>query len=222
MNRSVAAWCLVFAAAGCAAPGGPAAAQAVQRVPVAGGPCEGCEAVFDGIPQRIPSMARIALRDEPGEPLRIDGVVRDATGRPVPGVIVYAYHTDAKGIYPRGPESWPPMARRHGLLRGWARTDSLGRYRFDTIRPASYPNTSIPQHVHMHVIEPGCCTYWIDDIHFEDDPLLTERARRSMSRGRGGAGVATPKRVDGVWVVERDIVLGADVPGYEAAARKDR
>jgi protocatechuate 3,4-dioxygenase beta subunit len=173
--------------------------------------------VFDGIPQRIPSAVHIAPRDEPGEPLRIDGVVRDATGRPVPGVIVYAYHTDAKGIYPRGPESWPPRARRHGLLRGWARTDSLGRYRFETIRPASYPNTAIPQHVHMHVIEPECCTYWIDDIHFEDDPLLTARERHAMSHGRGGEGIATPRREDGVWIVTRDIVLGVNVPGYAEA-----
>lgn len=222
MNRSVAAWCLVFAAAGCAAWGGPAAAEAVERVPVIGGPCEGCEAVFDGLPERIASVTRIAPTDQSGEPLRIEGVVRDAQGRPAPGVIVYAYHTDAEGIYPRGPESWSRMARRHGLLRGWARTDSLGRYRFDTIRPASYPNSTIPQHVHMHVVEPGCCTYWIDDIHFEGDPHLTAQARRSMSRGRGGAGVATPKRVDGVWVVERDIVLGANVPGYETAPRQDR
>lgn len=220
MNRSIARWCLAVAA-GCAVPSSPAAAASVDPVPVVGGPCEGCEAVFEGAPERIGSATRIAPRDQVGEPLRIAGAVRDAKGNPVPGVIVYAYHTDAEGIYPRGPESWSRMARRHGLLRGWARTDSLGRYRFDTIRPASYPGTTIPQHVHMHVIEPGCCTYWIDDVRFTDDPHLTADARRSMSRTRGGEGLATPRRADGGWVVERDIVLGANVPGYEAARRKD-
>ncbi len=41
-------------------------------------------------------------------------------------------------------------------------------YRFETIRPASYPNTKFAQHVHMHVVEPGRCTYFIDGTVFTD------------------------------------------------------
>src|SRR5687767_989970 len=58
-------------------------------------PCEGCEAVFDGLPATLGPATRIAPVDEPGEPLRIQGVVRDELGRAVEGVIVYAYHADA-------------------------------------------------------------------------------------------------------------------------------
>ncbi len=210
-----AAWLVAFALAGCARPGVEARAATAERVPIVGGPCEGCEAVFEGLPERPPSVARIAPKDEPGTPMRIEGVVRDGHGDPRPGVIVYAYHTNARGIYPRGPESWPAMARRHGRLRGWATSDSLGRYAFETIRPAPYPGRDSPAHVHMHVIEPGRCTYYIDDIVFEGDPLLTAEKRRHMFRGRGGPGLTTP-RADGHGgiVVSRDIVLGANVPGY--------
>ncbi len=176
--------------------------------PVVGGPCEGCEYVFEGMPADLHHDARIAPASEPGEALVIEGVVTNADGAHATGIMVYAYQTNAMGIYPTG-------ANRHGSLRGWARTDAEGRYRFDTIRPGSYPNSTIPQHVHMHVIEPGKGTYYIDDVVFDDDPLLTSQQRRQMLRGRGGSGLAQPaKDASGVWQVRRDIRLGANIPGY--------
>ena len=190
------------------------AAPTPPREPIVGLPCEGCEAVFEGMPGTLSSTARIAPRDEPGEPMRIDGIVVDRSGKPAPGVIVYAYHTDAHGIYPRNETEQGRAGRRHGRLRGWARTDEAGRYRFDTIRPAGYPDTGIPAHVHMHVIEAGRCTYYIDDILFEDDPRLTAEQRALSSTGRGGSGVVRPTRDGGAWVVVRDIVLGERIPGY--------
>lgn len=79
-----------------------------------------------------------------------------------------------------------------------------------------------PQHVHMHIIEPRRCTYYIDSIHFRDDPLLSEAARREAEAGRGGSGLTSPTRgADGVWRVNRDIQLGAGVPGY-GKVRLDR
>ena len=177
--------------------------------PIVGLPCEGCEWTFVEMPAEPASVARIAPAAEPGEPMRIDGTVRDAAGKPRAGVVVYAYHTDATGHYPRG-------VVRHGRLRGWAKTDAQGRYAFDTIRPAGYPATDIPQHVHMHVIEPGRCAYYLDDIEFRDDPRLAPSLARHPRQGRGGAGVATPERVAGGWRVVRDIELGKNVPGYAA------
>ena len=197
---------LLLPSAACARP--PAASPSAQdpsaHEPVVGGPCEGCELVFEGMPASPPATARIAPEDEPGEPMTLEGVVRDARGNPVAGVTVYAYQTDAGGIYPRG-------STAHGRLRGWARTGADGRYRFDTIRPGSYPSRNAPAHVHMHVVEPGCCTYYIDDVEFRDDPLL----RRTEGRGRGGQGIVTPSRgTDGRWRAVRDIALGEKVPGH--------
>jgi protocatechuate 3,4-dioxygenase, beta subunit len=181
---------------------------ASAREPVIGGPCDGCEHVFEGMPAELHQDARIAPAGEPGEGLVIHGAVTGTDGAPAVGVVVYAYQTNAKGIYPRA-------ANAHGSLRGWARTDAQGRYRFDTIRPASYPDSTIPQHVHMHIIELGKGTYYIDDVLFDDDPLLTAQQRRQMLRGRGGSGLAQPvKNASGVWQVRRDIRLGANIPGY--------
>lgn len=178
--------------------------------PVVGLPCENCEIVFQGMPDLILSESRIAPVNEPGEKMRIKGIVRDLAGKPVAGVIVYAYHTDARGIYPADANGV-----RHGRLRGWARSDAQGYYSFDTIRPAGYPNTTIPQHVHMHVIEPGRCTYYIDDIMFKDDPRLTSEIERQYSFDRGGNGCVLPtKDSSGTWVAIRDIVLGKNINGY--------
>ncbi|HEY5935087.1 MAG TPA: hypothetical protein VIU61_10645, partial [Kofleriaceae bacterium] len=146
------------------------AAAAPPSEVLVGGPCEGCEAVFVGRPAKLAASARIAGETEPGDKMVIEGVVIDAAKRPVAGVIVYAYHTDAGGLYPQSPAG---TKHRHGKLRGFALTDRAGKYRFDTIRPVGYPKTDIPQHVHMHVVEPGRCHYFIDDIVFTDDPRLT-------------------------------------------------
>ncbi len=194
-----------------------ARAQAPRPERIVGEPCEGCELVFDGMPATIPSRAMLADAREPGERLLVTGVVRDGTGRVVPGTIVYAYHTDARGAYRAPSSARAGGATAHGVLRGWARTDAAGRYAFETIRPGPYPDRETPQHVHLHVVEPGRCTYFIDDVLFADDPRLTAAQRRTLATGRGGAAVTTPIRAaDGRWRVERNIVLGARVPGYAA------
>jgi protocatechuate 3,4-dioxygenase beta subunit len=184
-----------------------------EREPIVG-PCDGCEGIFEGLPEELGSTARIAPVGEPGTPLVLTGRVLGPDGAPVPGTIVYAYHTNAQGIYPR-PARRDSESYLQGTLRGWARVDEAGRYRFETIRPGPYPGSKDPEHVHMHVLEPGRCTYWIDDVVFEDDPRLTPAARVEVTHGRGGSGITRP-RGDGAGglVVERDVRLGEGVPGY--------
>ncbi len=183
--------------------------------PIVGLPCEGCEAVFDGMPQELSSRARIGQPDEPGEPMLVTGRVFDAQGRPAGGVVIYAYQTNSKGIYPTSKASLGRPSHRHGVLRAWALTNRQGRYAFDTIRPAGYPRTDLPAHIHMHVIERTRCTYYIDDIMFKDDPGLTQESVRKLTLGRSGSGIGRPILRDGIWYITRDIVLGENIPGYD-------
>lgn len=189
-------------------------AIASPHTPIVGLPCEGCDAALDGMPAQPASSVQLAPPGEPGEPLRLTGIVRDAAQRPRAGVIVYAYQTDHAGIYPAAASASTESARRHGRLRAWAATDATGAYTFRTIRPGGYPDSDLPQHIHLHVIEPGCATYYIDDVMFSDDPRLTPRVVRELDIGRGGHGIVTPTRHDGVWQVQRDIVLGRNIDGY--------
>jgi protocatechuate 3,4-dioxygenase beta subunit len=177
--------------------------------------------VFEGLPATLETDARIGRQDEPGQPLRIVGTVFDSAGHPASGVIVYAYQTNSHGIYPPDRRYRGLAAYHHGLLRGWAKTNAAGRYSFTTIRPAGYPDSDLPAHVHMHVIEVGRCTYYIDDILFEDDPRLTKEKRAALILGRGGSGLVVQELDSaGAWVVRRDIHLGRNIPGYPVRAQQ--
>ncbi len=169
--------------------------------------CEGCEAIYERSFDDLSWRTTIPPEDEPGEPLVLAGRVFQSDGKtPAAGVIIYAYHTNAQGVYPtRGDErGW---ARRHGYLRGWVETDAEGRYQFTTIRPALYPSRSAPAHIHLVIKEPGRQEYWIDQVVFEDDPHVDDRYREER-RERGGSGIIRlTKDESGVWQGRRDIVL---------------
>jgi len=177
---------------------------------VVGLPCEGCEKVLDDSPAVLTHDTRIGPEGEQGEPMRLTGRTLDGAGRPVAGVIVHAYQTDRNGIYFKRGEN-------RIKLRGWAKSDAQGRYAFDTIRPGSYPNRSDVAHIHMHVLEVGRCTYYIDNVVFSDDPLRHSIKASENAPPRAGSGMTTPvKDAAGVWQVTRDIHLGLNIPGYEA------
>ena len=67
------------------------------------------------------------------------------------------------------------------------RIGASGNYRFESIRPAPYPGRPDPAHIHMTVKEPGRHEYWIDEVVFTDDALVTAEYRRTEER-RGGSG----------------------------------
>lgn len=178
-----------------------------------GGPCEDCQLMFEGIPSQLTSSTNLAPPDEPGEQLEISGTIYQQDGKtPAAGVVLYVYHTDNKGLYSKAPGQ--KFGVLHGHLRGWVKSDADGRYRFNTIRPASYPNSKNPQHIHPIVYEPAKGYYWIDEYLFDDDPVLTEN-ERSHLQGRGGAGIITLIKSTSGWVGKRDIILGQNVPGYK-------
>jgi protocatechuate 3,4-dioxygenase beta subunit len=132
---------------------------------------------------------------------------------PAKNIILYVYHTDQKGVYPtKGNETgW---ARRHGYLRGWIRTGPDGKYNFFTLKPAHYPGGGNPAHIHATIKEPGYTAYYIDEILFDDDPVLTKSIRDALA-DRGGSGVVKAEtNKDGLLIAHRDIILGLNIPGY--------
>jgi protocatechuate 3,4-dioxygenase, beta subunit len=179
-----------------------------------GGGCDGCELMYEGMPKELGWQTSIAGEAEPGEPLEMQGVIYRSDGKtPAPDVILYVYHTDAEGYY--SPAPGQAHGRRHGHLRGWMKTNREGRYQFRTIRPAPYPNGRIPAHIHPIVKEPRRNEYYINEYVFNDDPLVT-RTERGRMEGRGGSGVVELSRnQEGVWVGQRDIILGRNIPNYE-------
>jgi protocatechuate 3,4-dioxygenase, beta subunit len=173
--------------------------------------CEGCELMLEGMPSAISWSTKINNNEEPGEPLIISGTIYKADGKtPAPGVVLYVYHTDAKGMYSPSPNQ--QSAKRHGHLRGWVKTDEQGRYQFTTIRPASYPSREAPQHIHPIIQEPNGTIYWVDEYLFDDDPLLSEREKQSQKKQGGPGIIHLTKDEKGIWMGQRNIILGMNVP----------
>lgn len=182
---------------------------------IAGGECEGCEAVLEYGNKKLASVDTLPDFNEPGPKLEVSGTIYQRDGKtPAKDVILYIYHTDQEGEYStKGNETgW---GKRHGYIRGWIKTGADGKYKFYTLRPAAYPGRQNPEHIHPVIKEPGVKEYWIDEYLFDDDPILTQRERQSQ-QGRGGKGIIQPSRnTNGLQVVKRDITLGLNVPGYE-------
>ena len=196
---------------------GPCQDLSLQNAELVGGPCEGCEAVFEYGDQKLMPVDTLPDFGNSGPKLKVTGTIYQSDGKtPAPNIILYVYHTNQEGIYPtRGDETgW---AKRHGFIRGWIKTDYDGKYAFYTLKPGTYPSRSTPAHIHPIILEPNGKYYWLGSYFFEDDPLLTKEFRESLSEDpRGGhTGVMNLKKEGDLLVVERDIVLGKNIDGHE-------
>lgn len=183
----------------------PACAQAQSAQPRAdlyNGELDYLSKEFPGRAEDLSSSIEIAAQSEPGERLAISGrCLSWQDGKPAPGVIVYAYHTDHTGSYAGG-----PRGTRHARLRGWMKTGADGRYAFTSIKPAPYPDRTMPAHIHFIVLEPNRRPYWIDDIVFAGE-FKVDAAYRANQELRGGDGVIPLRKTNGVWAGSRDIKL---------------
>ena len=177
------------------------------------------EADMNVMPEHIEARDTSLGWLQPGEKMLVTGTVYDQDGRtPVAGVVVYYYHTNIHGRYvhiPGEKRSMPPNSKgqTHGHIRGWVKTDSNGRYSIYTVRPGAYPGRDEPAHIHLTIYEPTQKAYYIDDVVFDDDRLLTT-ARRTRMENRAGSGVARCVRKGGLTIAERNIILGLNIPGY--------
>lgn len=155
------------------------------------------------VPDSVSWRTAFPIAKDDGEPMIISGTVFKADGKtPAPNTLIYFYHTDKFGIY--GREGQP----KHGRFRGWMLSDAKGRYEFASIRPASYPNSTQSQHVHMTITTLDSKEDWIDSILFEGDRFLTTR-EREWSGKRGGFNpiVTLEKGKDGIARATRNIQL---------------
>lgn len=157
-------------------------------------------------PSELSWRTLLVAAGEPGTPLVVSGRVVAADGRtPVEGVTLHVYHTDARGLYSeKDGNGGPPDPR----LKGWMKTGKDGRYEFRTIRPASYPGTRNPQHIHARVYGAGYAERWIPEYWFDDDPLVTAEMRaRHNGLGPFSPILSNVRGGDGALAFVRDIRL---------------
>ena len=180
-----------------------------------GGPCEGCEAIFEYGNTKLLSVDTLPDFNDAGIRIKVTGTIYLNDGKtPAKDAILYVYHTDQKGIYAtkNGATGW---AKRHGYIRGWIKTDVDGKYTFYTLKPGIYPNRSSPAHIHATIMEPDGKYYWLGSYHFEGDTLLTKKEiDPELPRG-GSSGLLTLRKEGMLLVGRRDIILGKNVSDYK-------
>ena len=162
-------------------------------------------------PENTSWLTSILPKSEEGEKMVISGrVFQPDKITPAQGVIVYVHHTNIEGIYPkRGNESG--NGKYHGYLRGWMKTDSEGKYEFETTKPAPYQtHGGEPAHVHYNIeaTHLGFPEYWITGLWFSDDPRVTEEQLKNVRRNGGFSNITSLTRDEnGILRGNRDIAL---------------
>ena len=125
------------------------------------------------------------------------GIKEDAPASPAPTPAEYdrenmlqsnARENAREGLYnPKGvAHSW--------RLRGAVRTAADGTFEFNTIRPASYPQTRIPQHVHV-ILQTADGRFHAGEWRFADDPMV-DASERARSEAAGTFGWVRPVRTE--------------------------
>jgi protocatechuate 3,4-dioxygenase, beta subunit len=181
---------------------------------VIGGGCDGCEIMYVGMPVNIAAVDTSAGWTKKGQQLLVTGKVYKIDGKtPAPNIVIYYWQTDNNGYY--SPiKGMDEKAKPHGHIRGWVKTDESGNYAIYTIKPAPYPNDTIPAHIHLSIKEPNIDQeYYIDDFIFDDDKLLTGKKRKALEN-RGGSGVLRVLISGALQIAEHNIILGLNIPNY--------
>ena len=119
----------------------------------------------------------------PGKKIKVIGTVKDNDGKPVAGALVYLYHTDSRGWYA---SDAPHVLQyegdiRHARLFGYVKTDKEGKFELHTIKPAGYPKSDLPGHIHVHVTAQGYRSFGTEFL-FDDDERLVGKIRENSIR----------------------------------------
>lgn len=130
------------------------------------------------------SVISMVPADEPGQKLTVTGQLIRRAGVPVADALIYVYQTDHRGYYHPDKAFWGDGFggdQNHARLFGYLKSDAEGRFEIRTIRPAGYPETDMPQHIHVEIEAAGFAR-WQSEFLFDDDPRLTPEARAGARR----------------------------------------
>jgi protocatechuate 3,4-dioxygenase beta subunit len=114
-----------------------------------------------------------------GERIIVTGRVLDSGGAPVPDTLIEIWQANASGRYAHRVDDHPAPLDPNFDGAGRCMTDSLGRYRFVTIKPGAYPwrnhlNAWRPQHIHFSLLGRAFTQRLITQMYFPGDPLFAQ------------------------------------------------
>jgi len=108
----------------------------------------------------------------------ITGRVLDENGNGVPNTLIELWQCNASGRYVHWREvDYPAPLDPNFLGVGQCKTNTVGEYRFVTVKPGAYPwgnhpNAWRPAHIHFSLWGPSLNTRLVTQMYFPDDPLF--------------------------------------------------
>ena len=158
----------------------------------------------DKRPENLSSISRIAPKEEPGTPFVINGQIFKPDGlTPISDLIVQAYHRDTNG-YDYGSEDNSTKTWR---LQGWAKTDSDGKFKFNTIRPAPDHLGREGAHIHFTIVSTEFGRQWGPTIYLLDDPQVSKRQKEKSRIAGQFSKVREVKMINGIQNIKVNIKL---------------
>ncbi len=114
-----------------------------------------------------------------GEQILVSGRVTDTNGQPLESSLVDVWQANHFGRYSHAKD--PNPAPLDPNFQGWGliKTNSEGRYAFNTIKPGAYPLRYLGgegwrcQHIHFQVSQPGYKSL-TTQMYFDGDPLIAQ------------------------------------------------
>jgi protocatechuate 3,4-dioxygenase alpha subunit len=137
-----------------------------------------------------PAWSDLTRDGASGTAVRIEGVVRDGDGEPVPDALLELWQADAEGRYAHPEDIGPVPSDR--LFRGFGRacTDAEGRFWFRTIVPGAVAGANgelQAPHANLTVFARGLLKRLVTRVYFAD--RASENARDPLLSSIGDAGV---------------------------------
>jgi protocatechuate 3,4-dioxygenase beta subunit len=106
-----------------------------------------------------------------GQVIHVMGRVLNRSGEPLQDTRIEIWQANARGRYAhpndRNPAPLDPNFQGYGSLT----TDSLGRYRFKTIKPGAYGDSGFMRAPHIHFDVRGRVNRIVTQMYFSGEPL---------------------------------------------------
>jgi protocatechuate 3,4-dioxygenase beta subunit len=135
----------------------------------------------------VEGKTSIVTKNEPGQKITIKGTVVNQSGNPLSDLTIYVYQTSDKGWYSDTSVHFLIYEGdyKYARLFGYFKTDRIGKFCFETIKPKGYPKSDLAAHIHIQMwTKEGNSVLVPGELQFEDDPRMTaERREKSLAQG---------------------------------------
>ena len=146
-----------------------------------------------------------------GERIRIEGLVLDGDGLPVPDAMVEIWQANAHGRYNHSVDQGPAQLDATFLGFGRSGTAENGSYWFETIKPCRVPfyhEQFQASHICVTVFARGLLNHLLTRLYFEDEPTNTEDPiLQCVPDERRSTLLARRENREGIIVYRFDIVM---------------